>query len=226
MIGFLYQLASTVAHVAAYAGRSIAEGVGIISDPWEWATVHLMGQKTLYGQVRRSNASIEVMGFDPDNSDIPRQTFHGWSAVYSVDIASERDVRRAYVEGIAGRGHGACDSWSPSSVCPDLCRTCAFEQEYHWIALADAARVQRFADMIRETIDHNGAVVHMRGEDGATYDGRNGPIEYVSVVIEGIARQLTADEWEKARQAGVRLGPYGSQDPPEDGDGHDEDIPW
>lgn len=222
MIGFLYQLASTAAHVIAYAGRRVAEETGIITDHSEWAIVHLMGQKAIYGQVRRSNASIEVMGFDPDNNDIPRQTFHGWSAVYSVDIASERDVRRRYVEGIANHGYSACSSWSPSSVCPDLCRTCAFERKYHDIVKADAARVQRFADMIRETIDCNGAVVHMRGEDGATYDGRNGPIEYVSVVVEGIARQLTADEWEKARQTGVRLGPYGSQDPHE----HDEDIPW
>lgn len=229
MIGFLYQLASTAAHVIAYAGRRVAEETGIITDRSEWAIVHLMGQKKLYGRVIRHDSHVEVLAFNAEQNDILVPSFHGWQAVYQVEIRGEDHVRRSYVESAANGSWKACANWNPSSVAPYLCRACAFERGAHDIAKAESARVQRFADMIRETIGCNGAVVHMRGEDGDTYDGRNGPIEYVSVVVEGIARQLTADEWEKARQAGVRLGPYGSQDPydPEDPyAGSDDDIPF
>lgn len=217
MIRFAYQLASTAVYLVGQAARVVGEETGIIADRWEWAVVHLMGQKTLYGQVRRSDTSIEVMAFDPSNNDIPRQTFHGWQAVYSVDIMGERDVRREYVESVAGHGRGgACSSFLPSSVSPDLCKTCAFEHEYHMAAMAQAGRVSRYESMIREAVKDPIAVVTMRGEDGERYDGTNGLIEYVKVTTGGNCRQLTEQEWDMARQAGVRLAPYGSQDPDDD----------
>lgn len=229
-LAIILELARTGAHLATHAGRIIAEELGVIRDPWQWAIVHLMGQKRLYGHIRRTESYVEVLAFDPDNHDLPAQSFHGWGAVYNVEIRPESEVRRAYVESASAHTFRACAIWIPASVYPTLCRTCGCEQQYHEIRKRDEERIKQARDLIRGVVGDPTAIIVMRGEDGEAYDGTNGPIEYVVVGAkgsEGTDRQLTADEWEQARQAGVRLGPYGSQDPTgEYYGGSDDDIPF
>lgn len=176
-----------------------------------WGTVQLCGHVTIRGRFQAPEDIFSVDELRPDGT----WKLHtvGKAALYQATGESEETVRKAVAT--QGGTYSPCESFTPSLVLATYCASCGRDSAAHERALEIRA-AEKTVQVLRETrartVEKLESALGLSGTRLSVYVSEWGAGS-IDVLCAGVgeddhnARPLTNEEWEKAREAGVPMGP-------------------